>query len=166
MRCAVRIYIWFMEVVWFKRDLRITDHAPLYEAAKRGPVLPLYIVEPQLWAQPDQSRRHFDFLSDSVADLQAHFGLAVFVGKANDALPFGGLFVVPNARTPWGDAAFGADVGHLGVNQASAAFGQCAVVHQVPITRCTVDRFVLRHRRDHDSILDFHVAKPKRCQHR
>ena len=33
-------------IVWFKRDLRIHDHVPLAEAARTGPVLPLYIVEP------------------------------------------------------------------------------------------------------------------------
>jgi deoxyribodipyrimidine photo-lyase len=34
------------QLVWFKRDLRVADHRPLVEAARRGPVLPLYIVEP------------------------------------------------------------------------------------------------------------------------
>ena len=44
-----------LQVVWFKRDLRAFDHQPLFEAARLGPVLPLYIVEPGLWAQPDMS---------------------------------------------------------------------------------------------------------------
>ncbi len=35
------------EVVWFKRDLRIDDHAPLTTAAKQGAVLCLYIYEPR-----------------------------------------------------------------------------------------------------------------------
>jgi deoxyribodipyrimidine photo-lyase len=42
-----------LHVVWFKRDLRHLDHAPLAEAAAQGGVLPLYIVEPELWRQPD-----------------------------------------------------------------------------------------------------------------
>ena len=46
-----------VHVVWFKRDLRVADHAPLIEVARRGPVLPLYVVEPELWAQPDASAR-------------------------------------------------------------------------------------------------------------
>jgi deoxyribodipyrimidine photo-lyase len=50
-----------LNIVWFKRDLRITDHRPLAEAAKLGPVLPLYIVEPDLWAQPDSSARQWAF---------------------------------------------------------------------------------------------------------
>jgi len=36
-----------MQLVWFKRDLRIEDHVALVEAAARGPVLPLYILEPE-----------------------------------------------------------------------------------------------------------------------
>ena len=40
-------------IVWFKRDLRIHDHVPLAEAARAGTVLPLYIVEPELWRAPD-----------------------------------------------------------------------------------------------------------------
>lgn len=35
-------------VVWFKRDLRVTDHIPLFEAIQCGAVVPLYIVEPAL----------------------------------------------------------------------------------------------------------------------
>ncbi|KAB2969524.1 FAD-binding domain-containing protein [Zoogloea sp.] len=56
-------------VVWFKRDLRVHDHAPLYEAARRGPVLCLYVVEPSLWAQPDQALQHYLFLEESLRDL-------------------------------------------------------------------------------------------------
>ena len=59
-----------MEIVWFKRDLRVHDHAPLVAALASGrPVLPLYIVEPALWAQPDASGRHYAFLRDTLADL-------------------------------------------------------------------------------------------------
>jgi deoxyribodipyrimidine photo-lyase len=39
-----------INIVWFKRDLRIHDHAPLYEAAQAGfPVLPIYVVELDYW---------------------------------------------------------------------------------------------------------------------
>ena len=37
-----------LQIVWFKRDLRIVDHRPLAAAAERGLVLPLYVVEPEL----------------------------------------------------------------------------------------------------------------------
>ena len=35
-----------LSVVWFKRDLRVHDHAALAAAAAQGPVLCLYVVEP------------------------------------------------------------------------------------------------------------------------
>ena len=38
-----------LTVVWFKRDLRVHDHAPLAAAVARGPVLCLYVVEPSVW---------------------------------------------------------------------------------------------------------------------
>ena len=44
-----------LQIVWFKRDLRIVDHRPLAAAVERGLVLPLYVVEPELWRQPDAS---------------------------------------------------------------------------------------------------------------
>lgn len=58
-----------MHVVWFKRDLRIEDHTALIEAVKHGAVLPLYIFEPELWMQPDLSYRHYQFLKESLAEL-------------------------------------------------------------------------------------------------
>ena len=41
-----------LQIVWFKRDLRVDDHGPLNEALQRGPVLPLYVVEPELGSSP------------------------------------------------------------------------------------------------------------------
>jgi len=58
-------------VVWFKRDLRLHDHAALHQALALGPVLCLYIVEPHLWAQPDASAQHYAFIKESLRDLAA-----------------------------------------------------------------------------------------------
>jgi deoxyribodipyrimidine photo-lyase len=60
-----------LHIVWFKRDLRIEDHRPLAMAAHAGAVLPLYIAEPELWAQPDVSARQWAFAAESLAELQA-----------------------------------------------------------------------------------------------
>ncbi len=60
-----------IQVVWFKRDLRITDHAPLVEAARCGLVLPLYIFEPSMAATADFDRRHFAFIVESLTELDA-----------------------------------------------------------------------------------------------
>jgi deoxyribodipyrimidine photo-lyase len=51
-------------VVWFKRDLRRQDHRPLAAAAEQGPVIPLLVIEPEYWAQPDTSHRHYVFMRD------------------------------------------------------------------------------------------------------
>lgn len=59
-------------ILWFKRDLRTADHPALRVAAGLGPVLPLYVWEPDLWAQPDMSGRQFDFAAEAVADLRTH----------------------------------------------------------------------------------------------
>lgn len=59
-----------IQLVWFKRDLRIVDHAPLSQAAKRGPLLPLYVVEPGLWKQPDTAARHWAFIAESLQELR------------------------------------------------------------------------------------------------
>ena len=57
-------------IVWFKRDLRVQDHAPLLAASHaNGPIIPLYIVEPEYWQQPFASRRHWHFIHDCLVDL-------------------------------------------------------------------------------------------------
>ncbi len=76
-----------LNIVWFKRDLRVADHRPLAQAAKMGPVLPLYIVEPDFWAQPDASARQWAFAAESLQELQASLALlgqplCIMVGDA------------------------------------------------------------------------------------
>lgn len=91
--------IWMVQVVWFKRDLRVDDHAPLADAARVGPVLPLLIVEPGLWRQPDMAGRHHGFMADSAATLRQALqdlgaDLIVRRGEAVDVL------AAIHARTP------------------------------------------------------------------
>lgn len=79
-------------ILWFKRDLRITDHPALAAAAAAGqPVLPLYIVEPELWQQPEASGRQWAFLCEALRDLEealAGLGLSltIRVGAATEVL--------------------------------------------------------------------------------
>ena len=81
-----------INIIWFKRDLRVHDHAPLYEASKAGlPVLPLYVVEPDYWQQKFASRRHWHFIHDCLAELRedcAKLGqpLIIRVGEVIDVL--------------------------------------------------------------------------------
>jgi deoxyribodipyrimidine photo-lyase len=57
------------QVVWLKRDLRLADHAPLAEAARRGPVLLLYVFQPRVYQAPDFARQHLEFIRESLASL-------------------------------------------------------------------------------------------------
>ena len=59
-----------MQLVWFKRDLRLEDHRPLVEALSLGDVLPLYIVEPEFWLQQDASGRQWEFCREALLDLR------------------------------------------------------------------------------------------------
>ena len=59
-----------LHIVWFKRDLRSVDHRALAAAARHGDVLPLYIVEPELWRCPDMSGRHWSFVRETLVGLQ------------------------------------------------------------------------------------------------
>ena len=60
-----------INIVWFKRDLRVDDHAALQSAADAGlPLIPLYIVEPEYWQQKFASRRHWHFIHDCLIDLR------------------------------------------------------------------------------------------------
>ena len=59
-----------VDIVWFKRDLRVQDHAPLEAASQTGnSVLPLYVVEDDYWAQPFASERHWLFLEACLIEL-------------------------------------------------------------------------------------------------
>jgi deoxyribodipyrimidine photo-lyase len=58
-----------IQVVWFKRDLRTVDHGPLAAAAAAGPVLPLYVAEPDYWQLPDVSRRQWQATRDALSEL-------------------------------------------------------------------------------------------------
>lgn len=78
-------------LLWFKRDLRVADHPALGFAATQGPVIPIYIVEPEYWRQPDVSGRQFAFLRECVRDLQLQLEriglrLCLRVGEATDVL--------------------------------------------------------------------------------
>ncbi len=80
-----------VSIVWFKRDLRVHDHAPLVHAAAAGRVLPLLIVEPELWQQADASGRQYAFFRESVAELSAQLArrgapLVIRVGEAAEVL--------------------------------------------------------------------------------
>lgn len=64
-----------INIVWFKRDLRIRDHQPLQLAVEnQQPTLLLYCFEPQLTQKADYDDRHGRFIFESLIDLQGQLG--------------------------------------------------------------------------------------------
>ncbi len=60
-----------INIVWFKRDLRFTDHEPLYFACKQNlPILLVYFFEPSVMAAPDSDTRHWRFAYESLQEMQ------------------------------------------------------------------------------------------------
>lgn len=58
-----------LQVIWFKRDLRLNDHIPLYNAAQAGSCLALYVIEPEYWSGKDVSARQYEYLVHCLKDL-------------------------------------------------------------------------------------------------
>ncbi|WP_115463125.1 cryptochrome/deoxyribodipyrimidine photo-lyase family protein [Winogradskyella aurantiaca] len=59
-------------VVWLKRDLRLDDNESIYRALKSGQrVLLLYVFENLLLNDTHYSERHFNFIKQSLSDLNA-----------------------------------------------------------------------------------------------
>lgn len=80
-----------LHCVWFKRDLRTHDHRPLVSASEAGQVLPIFIIEPEIVHAPDFDALHWQFIRESLLDLQASLSklgasLQVLQGSAVDAL--------------------------------------------------------------------------------
>jgi deoxyribodipyrimidine photo-lyase len=56
-----------INIVWFKRDLRFTDHEPLYFAQKsKIPLLLIYCFEPSVMQHHDSDVRHWRFVYESL----------------------------------------------------------------------------------------------------
>lgn len=60
-----------IDIVWFKRDLRLHDHEPLFAASNSGrSVLLVYIFEPSVMSYADSDVRHWRFVYESLMDIQ------------------------------------------------------------------------------------------------
>ena len=80
-----------LQVVWFKRDLRVVDHPALSAAARAGPVVGLYVFEPSLAHAPETDASHVGFVRESLTELRAALvargsTLIVRVGEVVDVL--------------------------------------------------------------------------------
>jgi len=61
-----------INIVWFKRDLRFTDHEPLFLAQNENiPTLLIYCFEPSVMKYDDSDVRHWRFIYESLQEMQS-----------------------------------------------------------------------------------------------
>ncbi len=81
-----------INVVWFKRDLRFTDHEPLYFAQKsKLPLLLIYIFEPSVMAYHDSDVRHWRFVHESLKEMNeklSNFNAEIYIFHAEAKVVF------------------------------------------------------------------------------
>ncbi len=58
------------QLVWYKRDLRVSDHAPLARAAKEGDCICLYVYEPEIVEAEDFDEAHLKFINEGLIELR------------------------------------------------------------------------------------------------
>ena len=58
-----------INLFWFKKDLRTYDNQALNEALKYENLVPLFVIEPDLWKLPDHSSRQWEFVRECLIDL-------------------------------------------------------------------------------------------------
>jgi len=82
-----------LAIVWFKRDLRIRDHAPLAAAATFQRAIGLFLLEPEWLQSSECDERHVAYVLASLRSLRADLAarglpLLVRVGSAPESLEF------------------------------------------------------------------------------
>ena len=129
--------------------------------AARGDQLPLLpIVDLGRWLQrrttlpgPEAPR-----LATGMAELDAGHGI-VQADEVDAALEAGHEGVVPDPEIAHRAAAAPLDLGRFHDDQRCPARGVAAGIHQVPVGGKAIDRRILMHRRDDDTVLQRDVAQ-------
>ncbi|MCH7410490.1 DNA photolyase family protein [Belliella sp. DSM 111904] len=84
-----------LNVVWFKRDLRLSDHEPLKLAIASGePLILVYFFEPDLLNSSVSDERHWRFVYQSLLDMNSlllEFGTQVYCLYADPEVFFEAL---------------------------------------------------------------------------
>jgi deoxyribodipyrimidine photo-lyase len=89
-------------LVWFRgKDLRVSDHEPLHDSARRGELVCAFVLDPYFFA-PSRARElphRMQFLLESIADLAATLER---LGSALALVPGQSVEVVPRIARQWG----------------------------------------------------------------
>ena len=102
-----------MNVVWFKRDLRLSDHLPLLRASENGEVLGIYIYESEVIDQPDFDAIHLQFINESLVELREGFaklGGKIAIVKGDALKIFQRLYDVYGMSDLWSHREVGTEI--------------------------------------------------------
>lgn len=134
-------------VVWFKRDLRTTDHAPLRAASEAAQLLAVFVREPAVHSAADCAPQHRGFIDECLASLDAELR-----SQGNRLLALHGD--LPEAfeqlwqRTPFTHLHSHQETGNAATYARDLAVARWCEARQVVWTEYTQDGVVrrLRHR--------------------
>lgn len=74
-------------VLWFRRDLRLRDHPALHAAADRGAVLPLFVIDPDLWQPAGAAKLAWLASTLRALDTALDEGLVIRLGDPVEVVP-------------------------------------------------------------------------------
>lgn len=83
-----------VNIIWFKRDLRIQDHEPIHYALNAPiPFIMIFIFEPSIIQYPDTSLRHLQFQYFSIIEMNTflkpfHHKVNIFYAEAEQVFDF------------------------------------------------------------------------------
>ena len=73
-------------IIWFRQDLRLSDHAALTSAAAKGPIIPLYILDDETPGDWRMGAASLWWLHNSLESLILRIPLVLRRGRADDVL--------------------------------------------------------------------------------
>lgn len=118
-------------MVWFKRDLRLNDHQPLYRAVQSGrPTVLLYCFEPQLMHYADSDVRHWRFVYESIQDMQRQLHFTsnnIWLFHRNATEVFRALTDIVRIHSVYSYAETGNDVSYARDKQLKKFFKEHAI---------------------------------------
>ena len=90
-------------IVWFRRDLRVSDHTALHRAAASGaPLIPVFVFDPAILGAKDTGSRRTSFMLECLRSLAAnleHLGARLLFRKGHPERELAALAKETGAKT-------------------------------------------------------------------
>lgn len=87
-----------MELVWFRKDLRVSDNPALYQSCLNGPTRAIYFITPSQWQAHDVAPIQLDLIERALNHLSKRLG---DLGITFDAIEVPDFSDIPNALSDY-----------------------------------------------------------------